>query len=99
MALFLLLICFLNREIEISYRLCYHGDVQALKDRQKIEIEKEQADWLLHNIVPEHVADHMKKLAVGNFYCKNHKEVGVIFAKVSYCVLVYSNLFYSVLFY
>jgi len=80
-ALFILLIWFLNRETEISYRLCYHGDVQALKDRQKIQMEKEQADWLLHNIVPEHVAEHMKH--AGNFYCKNHKEVGVIFAKIS----------------
>lgn len=79
-ALLLLLLCFLNREIEIGYRVCYHGDVQAVKDRQKIETEKEQADWLLHNIVPEHVADLLKH---HDRYCKNHKDVGVIFAKIS----------------
>jgi len=34
----LLLVWFLNREIEISYRLCYHGDVEAVLDRQKIQV-------------------------------------------------------------
>ena len=54
--------------------------MQAVKDRKKIEDEKEQADWLLHNIVPEHVAGLLKK---SDGYCKNHKDVGVIFAKIS----------------
>jgi adenylate cyclase 9 len=78
-ALLLLLVWFLNREIEISYRLCYHGDVQAASDRQKIQFEKEQADWLLHNIVPEHVAHLLKTHEV---YSENHKNVGIIFAKI-----------------
>ena len=77
--LLLLLIWFLNREFEISYRLCFHGDIQAQKDRQKIAQEKDQADWLLHNIIPKHVAEILKKTSQ---YCKNHKDVGVIFAKV-----------------
>jgi len=38
MMLLLLLVWFLNREIEISYRLCYHGDVEAVSDRQKIQV-------------------------------------------------------------
>jgi len=38
MLLLLLLVWFLNREIEISYRLCYHGDVEAVSDRQKIQV-------------------------------------------------------------
>jgi len=36
--LLLLLIWFLNREIEISYRLCFHGDVEAVLDRKKIQV-------------------------------------------------------------
>jgi len=36
--LLLFLVWFLNREIEISYRLCYHGDVEAVSDRQKIQV-------------------------------------------------------------
>ena len=79
MALLLLLIWFLNREFEISYRLSFHGDLQALLDHKKMQTEKEQADWLLHNIIPQHVSDVLKKTSK---YCKNHTDVGVIFAKV-----------------
>ncbi len=79
MALLLLLVWFLNREFEVSYRLSYHGNMQAAVDARKIQTEKEQADWLLHNIIPEHVSEVLKKTSK---YCKNHQDVGVIFAKV-----------------
>ncbi|ELU13631.1 hypothetical protein CAPTEDRAFT_204074 [Capitella teleta] len=79
MLLLLLLIWFLTREFEISYRLSFHGNVQAALDRQTMQQEKEQADWLLHNIIPEHVSEVLKQTSQ---YCKNHKDVGVIFAKV-----------------
>ena len=79
MLLLLLLIWFLNREFEINYRLSFHGDHQAARDRIKMQQEKDQADWLLHNIIPEHVSDVLKK---DSKYCQNHLEVGVIFAKV-----------------
>jgi len=79
-ALLLVLVWFLNREMEISYRLCFHGDVEAVSDRQKIQFEKEQADWLLHNIVPEHVAHLLKTHEV---YSETYKNVGIIFAKIS----------------
>lgn len=80
MALLLFLVWFLNREVEISCRLSYHGDVQAMRDRKQMQEEKEQADWLLHNIIPEHVTDVLKKTSK---YCKNHTDVGVIFAKIT----------------
>ncbi len=79
MALLLLLVWFLNREFEVSYRLSYHGNMQAMIDARQIQTEKEQADWLLHNIIPEHVSEVLKKTSK---YCKNHQDVGVIFAKV-----------------
>ena len=79
MFLLLVLIWFLNREFEISYRLAFHGDIQAEEDKKKMQDEKEQADWLLHNIIPEHVSDVLKKTSQ---YCKNHEDVGVIFAKI-----------------
>ncbi|ESO07956.1 hypothetical protein HELRODRAFT_98136 [Helobdella robusta] len=66
--------------MEVGYRLCYHGDFQVAKDRKTILKEKEQADWLLHIIVPEHVAEQLKH---NKHYCENHKDVGVIFAKIS----------------
>ena len=79
MLLLLLLIWFLNREFEINYRLSFHGDQQAAKDHLKMQQEKDQCDWLLHNIIPKHVSDVLK---ADSKYCKNHKDVGVIFAKV-----------------
>ena len=75
----LLLIFFLNREFEISYRLSFYGDHQAKQDQQKTQEEKEQADWLLHNIIPEHVTTVLKKTSK---YSQTHKDVGVVFAKV-----------------
>ena len=79
MLLLLILVWFLNREFEINYRLSFHGDYQATHDQLTMQAEKEQADWLLHNIIPEHVSQVLKETSR---YCKNHKDVGVIFAKV-----------------
>ena len=77
--LVLLLIWFLNREFEISYRLSFHGSAQAESDTQNVQENKERADWLLHNIIPEHVSDIVKRT---HKYSKNHKDVGVIFATI-----------------
>lgn len=60
--LLLLLVWFLNREFEISYRLHYHGNVEADKHRTKIQMMRDQAEWLLGNIIPIHVADQLKVL-------------------------------------
>ena len=38
-----------------------------------------QADWLLHNIIPSHVSDQLKKSAK---YSKNHKNIGIVFASL-----------------
>lgn len=78
--LILVLIWFLNREIEISNRIGYHGDLEASNDRIRMEEEKDQADWLLHNIIPEHVSDVLKETSK---YSRNHKDVGVIFAAIT----------------
>lgn len=77
--LLLLLIWFLNREFEVSYRLHYHGNVEADKHRIKIQNMRDQADWLLRNIIPIHVAEQLK---VNQSYSKNHDNVGVIFASI-----------------
>lgn len=77
--LLLLLVCFLNREFEISYRLCFHGNAVAARDKTRVQSMKNQADWLLHNIIPKHVADQLKTTAK---YSQNHKSVGIIFASI-----------------
>lgn len=58
--LLLLLVWFLNREFEVSYRLHYHGNVEADKHRFKIQNMRDQAEWLLGNIIPIHVAEQLK---------------------------------------
>ncbi|XP_051979582.1 adenylate cyclase type 9-like [Xyrauchen texanus] len=77
--LLMLLVWFLNREFEVSYRLHYHGNVEADKHRIKIQTMRDQADWLLRNIIPIHVAEQLK---VNQSYSKNHDIVGVIFASI-----------------
>ncbi|XP_053347645.1 adenylate cyclase type 9 [Clarias gariepinus] len=77
--LLLLLVWFLNREFEVSYRLHYHGNVEADKHRIKIQTLRDQADWLLRNIIPIHVAEQLK---VTQSYSKDHDNVGVIFASI-----------------
>uniref|UniRef100_A0A672NGN9 adenylate cyclase n=1 Tax=Sinocyclocheilus grahami TaxID=75366 RepID=A0A672NGN9_SINGR len=77
--LLLLLVWFLNREFEVNYRLHYHGNVEADQHRIKIQNMRDQADWLLRNIIPIHVAEQLK---VTQSYSKNHDNVGVIFASI-----------------
>ncbi|GAB6027906.1 hypothetical protein CHUAL_002121 [Chamberlinius hualienensis] len=75
----LFLVWFLNREFEISYRMHFHGSLLAAKDWQKVQVLKEQADWLLHNIIPRHVAEHLK---TDSKYSENHRRVGILFATI-----------------
>lgn len=78
-ALLLMLVWFLNREFEISYRLSFYSNVVANRDKQRVQNTRNQADWLLHNIIPRHVADQLKNTAK---YSENHKDVGIIFASI-----------------
>ncbi|XP_033606187.1 adenylate cyclase type 9 isoform X4 [Cryptotermes secundus] len=77
--LLLILVWFLNREFEISYRLSFHGNMVAARDKARVQSMKNQADWLLHNIIPKHVADQLKNTAK---YSENHHDVGIIFASI-----------------
>ncbi|XP_045115025.1 adenylate cyclase type 9-like isoform X1 [Portunus trituberculatus] len=77
--LLLLLVWFLNREFEIGYRLSFHGSVMAIKDKVHVQTMKNQADWLLHNIIPRHVVDSIKTTAK---YSENHRDVAIMFASI-----------------
>ncbi|CAG9563562.1 unnamed protein product [Danaus chrysippus] len=78
-ALLLILVWFLNREFEISYRLSFYSNVVANRDKQRVQNMRNQADWLLHNIIPRHVADQLKSTAK---YSENHRDVAIIFASI-----------------
>ncbi|XP_046674211.1 adenylate cyclase type 9-like isoform X2 [Homalodisca vitripennis] len=77
--LILLLVWFLNREFEISYRLSFHGNMVAARDKAKVQMMKDQAELLLHNIIPKHVAEHLKTTAK---YSENVRNAGIIFASI-----------------
>eukprot|EP00094_Tigriopus_californicus_P007688 TCALIF_07404-PA protein Name:"Similar to Adcy9 Adenylate cyclase type 9 (Mus musculus)" AED:0.09 eAED:0.09 QI:1748/0.72/0.66/0.91/0.90/0.83/12/0/1384 len=74
------LVWLLNREFEISYRLSFHCSLLSAKDRKAIQNLKNQADWLLHNIIPKYVSDQLKKTM--QEYSENHLDIGVIFASL-----------------
>lgn len=78
-ALLLMLVWFLNREFEISYRLSFYSNVVANRDKQRVQNMRNQADWLLHNIIPRHVAEQLKNTAK---YSENHKDVAIIFVSI-----------------
>ena len=63
----ILLVWLMNREFEISYRLSYHCSKLSQRDRRKIQTLKNQADWLLHNIIPRYVS----KLSINNYQRNN----------------------------
>lgn len=75
----LVLVWFLNREFEIGYRLSFHAGFVANRDKIHVQHLKNQADWLIYNIVPEHVAEQLKKDAK---YSENFKDVAIIFASI-----------------
>ncbi|CAG5121602.1 unnamed protein product, partial [Candidula unifasciata] len=77
--LLLLLVSILNYEFENSYRLSFNASVKAQLDKQNMQLNKDQADWLLHNIIPAHLAELFK---TNRSYSRNHQDVGVIFATI-----------------
>ncbi|MPC51059.1 Adenylate cyclase type 9 [Portunus trituberculatus] len=79
---------FVDKELERQYRQ------QAHKPRQDAPLTlasthfntyfdiltmKNQADWLLHNIIPRHVVDSIKTTAK---YSENHRDVAIMFASI-----------------
>ncbi|KAL1116098.1 hypothetical protein AAG570_005593 [Ranatra chinensis] len=89
--LLVLLIWFLNREFEISYRLSFHGNAQAAKDKCSVERLKNQAEWLLHNIIPKHVVEQLKNNSAR--YSEDVKDAGIIFASVTNFSEMYDESF------
>lgn len=79
LVLVLILVWFLNREFEIGYRLTFYGNAVANQDKSRVQMMKNQADMLLHNIIPKHVAEHLKNTAK---YSENHRNVSIIFASI-----------------
>lgn len=77
--LMLCLVWMLNREFEIGYRLSFHSNFVASRDKLEIQVLKDQADFLIYNIVPEYVANKLKENAKYSEHCNN---VGIMFASI-----------------
>ena len=77
------LVWLLNRAFENSYRNSFYISFLSARDRRKMQSMKNQADWLLHNIIPNHVTS--KKTftkALPQDYSENHRDIGVVFANL-----------------
>ncbi|CAF2587854.1 unnamed protein product [Rotaria sp. Silwood2] len=70
----------INRQIEVARRIEYHVINKSSEQRSEIEKERERADWLLRNILPEHVIEPLRQL--GGSYSRNHPCVAVLFASL-----------------
>uniref|UniRef100_A0A5S6QJB0 Adenylate cyclase type 9 n=1 Tax=Trichuris muris TaxID=70415 RepID=A0A5S6QJB0_TRIMR len=74
-----LLIVFVNYQFEATFRMSFYGDMQACETIRKMKEMKDQADWLLSNIIPHHVVE---QLARTSKYSENHEMIAVLFASI-----------------
>ncbi|CAF4779348.1 unnamed protein product, partial [Rotaria sp. Silwood2] len=70
----------ISRQVEVARRSQYHVIHKSSEQRSEIEKERKRADWLLRNILPEHVIEPLRLL--GGSYSRNHPCVGVLFASL-----------------
>ncbi|KAK5967650.1 Adenylate cyclase type 9, partial [Trichostrongylus colubriformis] len=56
----IILVGFLNYQFEAAFRMSFYGDVQARRDTQRMQIVRDQADWLLNNVIPAHAVESLK---------------------------------------
>ena len=77
--LVLILLTVVNRMSEISDRLSFISRLEASARRRFTRQKKVQAEWLLFNIIPQHVAQSLR--TTGKF-SQNHECVGVMFASI-----------------
>lgn len=77
--LILIWLAVVNRMSEVSARLSFIGRIEASARRRFTRQRKVQAEWLLFNIIPPHVAF---KLRTTGKFSQNHDCVGVMFASI-----------------
>ncbi|CAD6192956.1 unnamed protein product [Caenorhabditis auriculariae] len=79
-ALSIVLVAFLNYQFEAAFRMSFFGDVQARRDTQRMQIVRDQADWLLNNVIPAHAVESLK---TDTKYSENHESTAVLFASIT----------------
>ncbi|VDK34642.1 unnamed protein product [Taenia asiatica] len=76
----LILIFFLNRNIDISFRVSFNRDFEASRAKKAISREKMQGEWLLENIIPRFVLTDLRKT---NKYSQHVTDAAVMFASIA----------------
>ncbi|VDM17983.1 unnamed protein product [Hydatigera taeniaeformis] len=76
----LILIFFLNRDIDISFRVSFNRDFEASRAKEAITREKMQGEWLLENIIPRFVLTDLRKT---NKYSQHVTDAAVMFASIA----------------
>ncbi|VDN99718.1 unnamed protein product [Rodentolepis nana] len=76
----LILIFFLNRDIDISFRVSFNRDYEASQAKKAITREKMQGEWLLEDIIPRFVLTDLRKT---NKYSQHVDDAAVMFASIS----------------
>ncbi|WKY01085.1 hypothetical protein Q1695_015241 [Nippostrongylus brasiliensis] len=76
----IILVGFLNYQFEAAFRMSFYGDVQARRDTQRMQIVRDQADWLLNNVIPVHAVESLK---TDTKYSENHESTAVLFASIT----------------
>ncbi|KAE9417941.1 hypothetical protein Angca_007328 [Angiostrongylus cantonensis] len=76
----IILVGFLNYQFEAAFRMSFYGDVQARRDTQRMQIVRDQADWLLNNVIPAHAVESLK---TDTKYSENHESTAVLFASIT----------------
>ncbi|KAL5111670.1 Adenylate cyclase type 5 [Taenia crassiceps] len=76
----LILIFFLNRDIDISFRVSFNRDFEASRAKKAITREKMQGEWLLENIIPRFVLTDLRKT---NKYSQHVTDAAVTFASIA----------------
>ncbi|VIO92580.1 adenylate cyclase, type IX, putative [Brugia malayi] len=88
--LVVVLVAFLNYQFEAAFRMSFFGDVQAQRDMRQMQAVRDQADWLLTNIIPQHAIDSLKSSIR---YSKNHALTAVLFATITNWNEMYEETF------
>ncbi|CAI4229040.1 unnamed protein product [Auanema sp. JU1783] len=76
----IILVGFLNYQFEAAFRMSFFGDIQAKRDTDRMQIVRDQADWLLNNIIPAHAVETLK---TDTKYSENHESTAVLFASIT----------------
>ena len=66
-------------------------DYQSTKQRNEIEKEGERAEWLLRNILPQHVIEALRNC--GSFYSHDYQSASVLFVSLANFYDIYEEQF------